>query len=60
MNTTISVRNDLSGINVKNYDLKENVFVLQANEYTRKLNPVGDYIEQQAKFLSVMESIPIE
>lgn len=35
MNTPTSIRNDLSGINVKNYDLKENVFVLQVNEYTR-------------------------
>lgn len=52
--------NDISGINVNQYDLKENVFVLNANEYTRKLNPVVDYVEQQAKFLSVMEEIPYE
>jgi len=60
MSTSAAIRNDLSGINVKNYDLKENVFVLKSHEYTRKLNAVGDYVEQQAKFLSVMESIPFE
>lgn len=41
-----------------NIDLKSNPFILKPEEYKRDINPVKQYTEQQARFLSIMEGIP--
>lgn len=41
-----------------NVNLKSNPFILKPEEYKRGINPVQQYTEQQAQFLSIMENIP--
>lgn len=38
----------------------ENPFVLPLSEYKRKLNPLGDYVRDGAKYLSLVTDTPIE
>lgn len=39
-------------------DLKTDHFLFSPNEYKREISPLKQYVEQQAQFLSIMESIP--
>ena len=41
-------------------DLTENVFILKPEQYTRHLNPIGQYVDQQAQFLSIMRNYPLD
>ena len=40
-------------------DLTKDYFVFPANAYKREINPLIQYTEQQAQFISIMENVPV-
>ena len=49
----------MSFADFKSIDYGRDLFVLPLDEYKRDIDPIGQYIEQQAQFLHLMEGIPL-